>query len=148
MQKLHFSITIDAPREHVWKTMLEDATYREWTEVFSPGSSYEGSWEKGSKIKFVGPDENGKMGGMSSEIAESNPYEFVSAHHIGVVVDGVEDTTSEEAKKWNGYENYTFKDLDGKTELTVDMDMNEEGVEYMSEAWPKALQKLKEIAER
>ena len=38
--------------------------------------------------------------------------------------DGVEDTSSEEAKrKWQGaMENYTLKSVDGKTEVIVDMD--------------------------
>ncbi|MDQ5893468.1 MAG: hypothetical protein QG640_480, partial [Patescibacteria group bacterium] len=31
MQKIHFSIQINAPKEKVWDTMLGEATYREWT---------------------------------------------------------------------------------------------------------------------
>ena len=37
MQKLNFKIDINAPKEKVWSTMLEDKTYREWTDSFSPG---------------------------------------------------------------------------------------------------------------
>ena len=65
MKKLHCSIEINAPVKKVWDTMLEDATYRQWTGAFNPGSFYKGSWEKGSKILFLGPDPNtGKEGGM------------------------------------------------------------------------------------
>ncbi len=35
MSKLNFSIVIDAPKEKVWDTMLEDKTYRIWTEAFT-----------------------------------------------------------------------------------------------------------------
>ena len=43
MEKLHFSISIKAPKEKVWDTMLNDVTYRQWTSVFNPpGSYYEG----------------------------------------------------------------------------------------------------------
>lgn len=153
MQKLHFSVEINAPREKVWDTMLEDSTYRQWTEAFNPGSYYKGDWEKGSKILFLGPDpqnpQSGKEGGMVSRIAENKPYEFISIEHLGIINDGVEDTTSEEAKKWTpAFENYTFKQKDGMTEVVVDMDIAEEMKEEFSEMWPKALEKLKELAEK
>ena len=38
MKQLTFSTTIDAPKEIVWRTMLEDETYREWTSAFQEGS--------------------------------------------------------------------------------------------------------------
>jgi len=38
MQKLHFSIVINAPKEKVWHAMLDDKQYREWTGAFNPGS--------------------------------------------------------------------------------------------------------------
>jgi uncharacterized protein YndB with AHSA1/START domain len=149
MQKLHFSITINAPKEKVWDTMLDDATYREWTTAFNPGSYYKGDWSKGSKILFLGPDpKTGKEGGMVSRIAEHKPYEYISIEHLGLVKDGVEDTTSEEAKKWApAFENYTFKEKEGATEVLVDMDAEEEYADMFSNMWPEALQKLKSLAE-
>lgn len=147
VQKLHFSITINATPEKVWHTMLDANTYKEWTNVFQPGSYFEGDWTKGSKILFLGPSEDGKLGGMVSTIAENKPNEYISIKHVGIVADGVEDTTSEEAKKWHGFENYTFKDLGDKTELLIDIDANAEFDEYFKTTWPKALEKLKELAE-
>ena len=86
---------------------------------------------------------------MVSRIAENKPYEFISIEHLGVVKDGVEDTTSEEAIKWApAFENYTFKEKDGATEVSVEMDLEEEHAEMFEDMWPKALQKLKEIAEK
>ena len=62
--------------------------------------------------------------------------------------DGVEDTTSDRVKIWAGaLENYTFIDKDGKTELVVDLDINEEFKEMFEGMWPKALQKLKSLCE-
>jgi hypothetical protein len=150
MDKLHFSIVINAPKEKVWKTMLEDKTYRIWTEAFNPGSYYKGDWSKGSKILFLGPDpETGKEGGMVSRIAENKIYEFISIEHLGIVKDGVEDTTSEYAMKWApAFENYTFKEKHGKTEVLVEMDINEEYKEMFESMWPKALKKLKDLAEK
>ncbi len=151
MQKIHFSIQINVPKEKVWEIMLADATYREWTEPFHPGSYYKGYWSEGSKILFLGPDENGKNeGGMVSRIKENRKYEFISIEHLGFVVDGVEDTTSEEVKKWTpSFENYTFTEKNGGTEVSVDMEVASEEFKEMFEGmWPKALLKLKEIAER
>ena len=149
MQKLKFSIEINASKEKVWNTMLEDKTYRIWTEAFSKGSHYIGDWSKGSKILFLGPNENGEMGGMVSRIKENKKYEFISIEHIGMVQDGKEDTTCEAIKVWAGaLENYTFKDKSGTTEILVEMDSNEEYAEMFEGMWPNALQKLKELAEK
>ena len=149
MQKLNFSIVINASKEKVWNTMLEDKTYRIWTEVFSKGSHFIGDWSKGSKILFLGPNENGELGGMVSRIKENKLYEYISIEHLGVVENGKEDTTSDAVKQWAGsLENYTFKNKDGKTELLVDMDINDEYKEMFEGMWPAALKKLKELAEK
>jgi hypothetical protein len=150
MKTLHFSIFINAPKEKVWHAMLDDEPYREWTSAFNPGSYYKGDWSKGSKILFLGPNpETGEEGGMVSRIAENKPYAFISIEHLGIVYNGVEDTTSEEAKKWApAYENYTFKEKDGVTEVLVDSDVDEQEAESMNELWLAALPKLKEIAEK
>ena len=148
MSKLNFSIVIDAPISKVWDTMLEDKTYRIWTEAFMPGSYYKGDWNKGSKILFLGPGADGKIGGMVSRIKDNRLYEFISIEHLGEVIDGVEDTTSDRVKDWAGaLENYTFIDKNGKTDLVVDMDINAEYKEMFEGMWPKALQKLKELCE-
>lgn len=151
MNKLHFSITVNAPKTKVWNTMLDDKTYRVWTEAFTPGSHYVGDWSKGSKILFLGPDpKTGQMGGMVSRIKENRLHEYISIEHLGMVNDGKEDTTSEAVKAWAGaHENYTFKEKDGKTEVLVDMDSSGGDFEEMfKDMWPKALQKLKELAEK
>jgi hypothetical protein len=149
MKKLHFSTRINAPKEKVWHAMLDDQPYREWTAAFNPGSYYKGDWSKGSKILFLGPNaETGEEGGMVSRIAENKPYEFVSIEHLGIVFNGVEDTTSDAARKWApAFENYSFKETDGATEVLVDIDVDEEEAEMFKQMWPSALQKLKEIAE-
>lgn len=149
MKKLHYSIVVNAPKEKVWHTMLDDATYRQWTEAFSKGGYYKGDWNKGSKIMFIGPDPNtGKEGGMVSRIAENKPYEFISIEHIGILNDGVEDTDSELAKKWTpAFENYTFKEQDGATALTIDTDTADEQAAEFDRMWTEALERLKTLAE-
>jgi len=150
MQKIHVSTFINAPRQKVWRTMLDDASYREWSRAFNEGSYYVGSWEKGSEIRFLGPDpKTGEEGGMYSRIKENRQYEFISIEHLGMIKNGVVDTTSEEVKKWTtAYENYTFRDKDGGTEVSVDMDVDDDYKAMFEEMWPKALTSLKELAEK
>ncbi len=145
MKTHRYATTIHATREAVWAAMLGPDTYRAWTAPFCEGSYYEGSWNTGDRIRFLGP--NGE-GGMSSVIAESRHPEFVSIKHIGIVKDGIEDTTSEAAMAWApSFENYAFAETNGATELTVELQMPADFEAFMDEAWPKALAKLKSICE-
>ncbi len=144
MEKLKFNTTINAPAEKVWDVLWNDNTYSKWTAVFSEGSKAETDWRKGSKVLFT----DGKGSGMVSEIADKVPNEYMSFRHLGMVQDGVEDTTSEKIKGWAGaMENYTLKEMDGKTELEVELDMNDEYKDYFKETFPKALQIVKETSE-
>jgi hypothetical protein len=60
----------------------------------------------------------------------------------------VEDTESEDARKWApAYENYTFTPVGDGTRLDVSVETTEEYEDWMNEAWPKALAKLKEVAQ-
>jgi uncharacterized protein YndB with AHSA1/START domain len=149
MEKLRQNIFIHAPRERVWDVMLGDETYRDWTTAFSPGSHYKGDWSEGSKILFIGPDsEGGGEMGMVSRIRENRRYEFISIEHLGLVKDGVEDTESPAAKQWApAFENYTFADRDGGTELTIEMDIQADLKENFEKLWTEALSRLKTIAE-
>lgn len=152
MEKLQFKIKINASPEKVYSTMLglnNKNTYEYWTAAFNPTSTFEGSWLKGSKICFVGTDENGKRGGMVSEVLDNNPFQFVSIRHNGFIDGENEITTGELVEKWaGGLENYSFEENQGITTVTVDIDVISEYLDYFNEHYPIALGKLKEIAEK
>lgn len=152
MEKLQFNKEINATARQVYETMLGlqyKSTYEYWTSAFNPTSTYEGSWEKGSKILFTGQDENGKKGGMVSEVEEQQPAKFVSIRHYGFLDGDTEITTGEQVEKWaGGHENYSFEENNGITTVTVDMDTVEEYLEYFRNTYPAALEKLKEICEQ
>ena len=144
MEKHKFKIDIHAPKEKVWKVLWNDDTYPKWTSVFAEGSSVTTDWKKGSKALF----HDGKGDGMVATIADNIPNEYMSIRHLGMVKGGVEDTTSEEVQKWAGaMENYTLKSNNGNTELLVDMDIADQYKDYFEKTWPKALEKVKELAE-
>jgi uncharacterized protein YndB with AHSA1/START domain len=145
MTKLTFAITINAPKELVWRTMLEDETYRKWTSVFQEGSYAVTDWKPGSKALFLAPDGNG----MVSRVAEHRPNEFLSLEHLGVVKAGVEDVSSAEVKQWAGArENYTLRENAGHVTLTIEMDTADDHQQYFRDTWPKALAALKDLSER
>jgi uncharacterized protein YndB with AHSA1/START domain len=150
MKKINLDISINASVEKVWDIVIGDETYREWTSVFCPGSYFKGSWEKGSKILFLGPDpETGGEGGMVSEIADNVLHKYISIKHNGIINNGVEDTTSESVIKWTpSYENYTFEETNDGTLFKLDMDATDEYYEFFLQSWPKALEKIKELSEK
>jgi uncharacterized protein YndB with AHSA1/START domain len=150
MKKLHYSIFINAPKEKVWNTMLDKETYEQWTKIFNPSNStYEGEWTEGSDIRFIGPNENGKVSGMISKVKELRPYEYVSIQHLGEIIENEEKLWTKEEQPGEGFfENYTFTDKDGGTELSIELDIMDEFADMMDEMWPLALEKLKEISEK
>lgn len=152
MKKLQYKKDINASAEKVYNTMLgmdDIKTYEQWTSEFNPTSTYEGSWEKGSKMYFVGTDENGKRGGMVAEIADNVPFQFVSIRHYGILDGDQEITEGPDIEKWAGaLENYTFREHNGVTTVTVESDTTEDYLDYFNTTWPKALSKLKELSEK
>jgi len=152
MKKLQFKKDINASAEKVYNTMLgirNIETYQQWTSEFNPTSTYEGSWEKGAKIYFIGTDENGKKGGMVSEIADNIPSRFVSIRHYGILDGKNEIIEGAEVEKWaGGLENYSFQENNGVTTVTVESDVAEDFLDYFNTTWPKALNKLKDLAEK
>lgn len=144
MHTLAFSEVIHASREHVWKTMLDLESYKIWTSAFCGGSYYEGSWNEGDRIRFLSPD----GGGMISVIAASRPAEYLSIKHLGFVSGGVDDVTSDAVRAWApAFENYTFVPLASGMRLDISVEVLDEYVDYMNDAFPKALQKLKALCE-
>jgi hypothetical protein len=152
MKKLQFIISINAPVAKIYDFMLgikNKSTYEQWVSIFDPTSTYEGNWDKGSNILFVGEDEKSGKVGMVSRIAENIPDRFVSIQHYGLVKRDEEITEGPEVEKWaNGFENYTFEEKDKTTTVTVDLEISEFIVNYMNETYPKALKKLKELCEK
>ena len=145
---LHFEVSIRAKTEKVYHLMLDAKTYSEWTSVFNPTSHFEGSWKKGSKILFIGTDQNGVVGGMVSRIKENIPARFLCIEHIGIIENGKETLSGIKADDWAGaYECYTFTENNGITLLEIDVDVNKDFQSYFEATWPDALARLKEICE-
>jgi hypothetical protein len=146
MEKMNFSIDINAPKEKVWNVLWNDDSYRKWTSPFAEGSyAKTDNWKEGSKVLFLSPEGDG----MVSKVASNKKNEFMSFEHLGVVKNGIEDTESDSVKGWAGAkENYRLIDENGKTKLAVDMDSTDEFKDYFLKTWPEALEKVKELSEK
>ncbi len=143
-QKLNLSITINSPKEKVWKVLLEDQTYRQWAAAFMEGSYAKTDWQEGSKALFLGPDGDG----MSSRIVKHIPNEVITIEHRGVVKDGEENFENEAAQAWRGtQETYRVREADNNTTLEIEQDVTDDYAEYFKKAWRKALEKIKILAE-
>lgn len=108
--------------------------------------SYEGSWSEGSRIRFLGLDEQGNQCGLSSRIAANRPLEFVAIEHLRGITNGVDDA---EASEWTGArEDYRFSEKNGVTTVRIEQDMVADYEAMFQEMWPKALENLKALAEK
>lgn len=143
-QTIKKNLEINAPKEKVWDVLLQDDFTRIWYAEFSEGTRAETDWQLGSKVIFR--DNSGT--GLLGTVLVNRPPEVLSVEYLGLVNGSTEDYDSEEARALKGSrETYRLSDKDGATQVAVEVDMAEEYYEMMSEAWDKALVKIKELAE-
>lgn len=141
INRLTFSIDINADKETIWKALWDDNAYRQWAGVFYEGSYVVAKdWNEGSIVHFLIPDQSG----IYSKIEKHVPNQIIQFKHIGTVVVGEEQPIDDETKKWSGAtERYSISEGAETHTLTIDIDVLDEHLEYMSNTFPKALEKLK-----
>jgi uncharacterized protein YndB with AHSA1/START domain len=145
MKKEKFSVSINASAKKVWQVLWSDATYRQWTSAFSEGSYAVSDWKQGSKIQFLSPNGDG----MFAIISEIKPFQLMAFSHLGEIKNFKEQPPKEGGESWKGsQEIYTLTETNGTTNLEVSMDVTKEFEQYFSDVFPKALQKVKELAEK
>lgn len=143
-QTIRKTIEINASKEKVWEVLHDNKYIREWYSEFSEGSHAATDWMVGSKAVFT---DNSK-GGLIGRIVANQPNEIVSIEYEGIVKKGVEDYLSDEAQSIKGgHETYRLNTINDTTHLSIECDITPEYFELMSEAWDKALIRIKELAE-
>jgi Activator of Hsp90 ATPase homolog 1-like protein len=104
------------------------------------GSHAVSDWKEGSKIQFLASNGNG----MSAVIEKKVPNERMTFRHLGEIIEGKERPAP---PSWSGaLEEYTLEDNGKGTTLIVDQDAADEYKEAFEKAFPKALQRVKELA--
>jgi len=142
MNKLQFSINIKARKQKVWDTLWQDQTFRQWANIIDEGTYMIGDFKEGSEIQFISAV-NGY--GVTSFIQKLTPTEFLLIKHSA---DTQDKGQNERDKQWTGgEESYSLSEKDGVTTLIATFDVPDELIDYFNEAYPKAFEKVKELAE-
>lgn len=142
MQDMKFSIDIHAPKEKVWVTLWQDETFREWAGIIDPGTYMVGELKAGNEVQYISA-ENGY--GVTSLVAELAEGEYLLLRHQADTQDSGQNTR---AKEWTGgEESYRLAENEGITTLTVTFGVPAHLEGYFSDAYPKALQCVKELSE-
>ncbi len=140
MTTLNFSAEINAPAKKVWQILWDDQSYRQWTSVFMEGSHAKSDWQEGSKIQFLTP----KGDGMYSVIYRKVENREMVFKHLGEVKDGVEVPAD-----WGeAFESYFLTENGGNTGLRVELNTTEDFQQYFTDTFPKALNLVKQLAEK
>ena len=143
MKGLRFSIEIHATEERVWDTLWQDETFREWASIIDPGTYMAGILKEGNEVQFIS-SANGY--GVTSLVEKLVAGKFLLLRHRA---DTQEDGKREREKEWTGgEESYRLAEKDGTTTLTVAFDVPPEMEEYFKINYPKALERVKVLAER
>lgn len=139
---MQFSVEVHATKERVWDTLWQEETFRQWASIIDPGTYMVGELKEGDEVQFISA-ENGY--GVTSLVEKLTPGEFLLFRHRA----DTQDTGKRERdKEWTGgQESYSLKEKAGITTLTVNFDVPPEQEKYFKENYPKALNKLKELAE-
>jgi dihydrofolate reductase/uncharacterized protein YndB with AHSA1/START domain len=143
MKEIQFSIEINASKENVWATLWEDTTFRDWANAIDEGTYMKGEMKEGNEIQFIS-SVNGY--GVTSLIEKLNPNTFVLFRHEA---DTKENGQQEREKEWmGGTESYSLTENNGATTLIAKMDIPLELEEIFNIRFPKALERIKILAEK
>lgn len=142
MKQMQFTIQINAPKQKVWDTLWQDATFREWAGIIDPGTHLVGELKEGGEVQFI----SGNGYGVTSLVEKLVVGESLVLKHSA---DTQDSGKQERENEWTGgKESYSLSEKDGITTLTAAFDVPLEMEEYFKAAYPKALERVKVLAER
>lgn len=139
---MQFRVEISATKERVWDTLWQDETFREWAGIIDPGTHMVGELKEGNEVQFISA--NGY--GVTSLVEKLAANDFLLLRHHA---DTQDEGKQERKKEWTGgAESYSLAENDGTTTLTAAFDVPPELEEYFKVNYPKALGRVKVLAER
>jgi len=144
LRKHSYNSVINSTAEKVWNILWDDNAYRKWTSVFSEGSYYSGKLEQGGRIHFLSKGGDG----MYADVIFCVPNSYMLFQHKGEVKKFEEQPLDDKTDEWSGsFESYSLKAADGKTILTAEVDLSPGAIKFFDDTFPKALAKIKVMAE-
>lgn len=143
MKELQFLIEIHTTKERVWDTLWQDKSFRDWASIIDPETYMVGDLKEGNEIQFISAA-NGY--GVTSLVKKLVAGEFLLLNHRADTQDAGK---RERAKEWTGgEERYSLAEKNGTTTLNVAFGVPPEMEAYFKVAYPKALERVKVLAER
>jgi hypothetical protein len=143
MKDKKYTITINAPKQHVWDVMLGKKTYVQWAKGFSENSNLIGEWKQGTQIDFI---DTGR-GGTRAVLEVVDKPNRLLAKHIAVLSKDREPQT-EGMENWIGTtEEYVLNEENEVTHLMILMHYHPDYETMLDEGWGKSLKLLKELCE-
>lgn len=139
MQKLEFSVQINAPAEKVWQSLFEEDDNGNWLAAMDEGTTFEGTWADGSIMKFFDPKKNG----MYNLVEKNVLHQELKMKHMGWIVDGElspqdwEDSTI----------SYILIPNKNGTLLKGEILALDEFVSFFESKYPPNFNRIKELAE-
>jgi len=141
MKEMQFSVEINATKQKVWNTLWQDKTFRQWAGIIDPGTYMIGELKEGNEVQFI----SGNGYGVTSLVKKLVVGESLLLQHRADTQGGGE---REREEQWTGgEESYSLVGDDDSTVLTVTFGVPPELEEYFRENYPKALDKVRELAE-
>ena len=139
------SIDIDATAGKIWEVLFNEGYIKEWYTAFGDGIIANTDWKVGSKAEFKDTKGNGIFG----RVVENDRDKYLAIEYDGIIVNGLEDFESEDAKTAKGArETYSIKPITKGSQLLVTCDMDDSMYDQMSACWENALKKIKSLAEQ
>ena len=140
---MQFSTQIDTSKEKVWDTLWRDETFREWASIIDPETYMVGELKEGNEIQFI--SSHGGYG-VTSLVETLVINEFLLLRHNA---DTQEEGKLEREKQWTGgSESYSLVENGSVTTVTISFDVPLELEEYFKISYPKALERIKTLAEK
>ncbi len=142
MKELRFLVEIHATKQKVWDTLWQDKTLRQWAGIIDPGTYMVGNLKEGTEVQFI----SGNGYGVTTLVEKLTPGNFLLFRHQA---DTQGSGTQEREKEWTGgQESYSLVEKNGITTLTAAFDVPLEMEEYFKDNYPKALERVKTLAEQ
>lgn len=138
------SISIQAPAERIWR-VITDAQYNSiWLTALGKRSIAHTDWQEGSKAIFV----DGSQTGLITRIREVRPFEKIRMQNVGIITNGKEDYTSDAAvESREFFEQYLLTPENGSVRVHVEVTVEDDFYNEVSDCWVNALEMIKKLAE-
>ena len=142
MKVIQYEVLIKAKREHGWRILWTDHTFRDWSNLIYEGTYMKGELVEGREVEFIS-SVNGY--GVKSLVEKLEKNAYVKLKHGA---DTQESGKVLREQEWTGgTEIYSLSEDNGMTTLTLSTEVPDEMIDLFNERLPKALERIKELSE-